>query len=48
MRNIDKYKKEFDFVPLISDKIYSPYIKASIYEQEEAEKNKGLFKKLFG
>jgi len=40
-------KKEFDFVPLISDKIYTPYIKASIYEQEEAEKGE-VYKSIFG
>jgi len=40
-------KMEFDFIPLISEKIHTPYILASIYEQEEADKGE-VYKSIFG
>ncbi|MDT0295146.1 metallophosphoesterase [Mesonia ostreae] len=40
-------KKKFDFIPLISEKVESPFIQTSIYEQEEAEKGV-VYKSIFG
>lgn len=46
-QEIFEAKKKFDFVPLISKKINTPYVKASIHEHEKEEEER-VYKSIFG